>query len=193
MPTEKEVFEAAHQHVMRWEGGFFDHPDDPGGVTLYGVSLMFLKDLGLLEGDIDGDGDIDRNDVLSVTRETARKLFKRHFWDKPGVGTMPPLVGVVFYDFAVNAGQGRATRILQQVLGVEDDGIIGPQTRGALASRCQGGQLAVALAFLDAREDWYRRLSEKKSSSAVFLHGWLNRSEDCRRLVKRLSAEWGIA
>lgn len=69
------IFEAAHAHVAKWEGGFFDHPNDPGGVTMYGVSLMFLKSLGLVEGDIDGDGDIDRDDVLKITRDTAKAIF----------------------------------------------------------------------------------------------------------------------
>ena len=102
------VFSAAHAHVMKWEGGYFDHPADPGGVTNFGVSLMFLKGLGLIEGDIDGSGDIDRDDVLAITPETARDLFKRHFWDKPGAAKLPPLVAVCFYDLAVNAGAGRS-------------------------------------------------------------------------------------
>ena len=75
---------------------------------MYGVSLMFLKGLDLWEGDIDGDGDIDRDDVLAVTKDTARDIFKRHFWDRPRAGEMPPLVGVCFYDFAVNAGAATA-------------------------------------------------------------------------------------
>ena len=75
MPNQQEVFEAAHAHVAKWEGGYFDHPNDPGGVTMYGVSLMFLKGLDLWEGDIDGDGDIDRDDVLAVTKDTARDII----------------------------------------------------------------------------------------------------------------------
>ena len=86
MPNQQEVFEAAHAHVAKWEGGYFDHPNDPGGVTMYGVSLMFLKGLDLWGGDIDGDGDIDRDDVLAVTKDTARDIFKRHFWDRPRAG-----------------------------------------------------------------------------------------------------------
>ena len=189
MPNQQEAFEAAHAHVAKWEGGYFDHPNDPGGVTMYGVSLMFLKELDLWEGDIDGDGDIDRDDVLAVTKDTARDIFKRHFWDRPRAGEMPPLVAVCFYDFAVNAGVPRAARMLQWLLRVEVDGIVGRNTLAAAAS-CNQRELASFM--LLEREQWYRRLAAQKPKSAVFLRGWLNRTSDCRALVERLAARWGI-
>ena len=189
MPNQQEVFEAAHAHVAKWEGGYFDHPNDPGGVTMYGVSLMFLKGLDLWEGDIDGDGDIDRDDVLAVTKDTARDIFKRYFWDRPRAGEMPPLVAVCFYDFAVNAGVPRAARMLQGLLRVEADGIVGRNTLMA-AESCNQRELASFM--LLERERWYRGLVAKKPKSAAFLRGWLNRTSDCRALVERLAARWGI-
>ena len=90
--TSQTVFDAAHAFVAKWEGGFFDHPNDPGGVTNYGVSLMFLKGLGLLEGDVNGDGVIDRLDVLSITPDSARMIFKKHFWDSTRCYELPPLI-----------------------------------------------------------------------------------------------------
>lgn len=189
MPNQQEVFEAAHAHVAKWEGGYFDHPNDPGGVTMYGVSLMFLKGLDLWEGDIDGDGDIDRDDVLAVTKDTARDIFKRYFWDRPRAGEMPPLVAVCFYDFAVNAGVPRAARMLQGLLRVEADGIVGRNTLTA-AESCNQRELASFM--LLERERWYRGLVAKKPKSAAFLRGWLNRTSDCRALVERLAARWGI-
>ncbi len=72
--THETAFRLAHEHVAKWEGGYFDHPNDPGGVTMYGVSLMFLKSLGLVEGDIDGDGDIDRDDVLAIKRDGQKHI-----------------------------------------------------------------------------------------------------------------------
>ena len=175
MPNQQEVFEAAHAHVAKWEGGYFDHPNDPGGVTMYGVSLMFLKGLDLWEGDIDGDGDIDRDDVLAVTKDTARDIFKRHFWDRPRAGEMPPLVAVCFYDFAVNAGVPRAARMLQGLLRVEADGIVGRNTLTA-AESCNQRELASFM--LLERERWYRGLVAKKPKSSAFLRGWLNRTSD---------------
>ena len=156
---------------------------------MYGVSLMFLKGLALWEGDIDGDGDIDRDDVLAVTKDTARDIFKRYFWDRPRAGEMPPLVAVCFYDFAVNAGVPRAARMLQGLLRVGVDGIVGRNTLTAAAS-CNQRELASFM--LLERERWYRGLVAKKPKSAAFLRGWLNRTSDCRALVERLAARWGI-
>jgi lysozyme family protein len=201
MPTYIEVFEAAHAHVAKWEGGFFDHPADPGGVTNHGVSLMFLKSLGLLEGDVNGDGEISRADILAITKDNAKLIFKRHFWDKPGVEHLPPLIAVAFYDLAVNAGCGRAAIVLQEgVNAAKGNRVIsahapnlGPLTRTYAAEfAASGRQLALANAYLDAREAWYRRLATAKTTSAVFLKGWLNRTNACRDLLHKLATEWRL-
>lgn len=200
MPDITTVFEAAHAHVMKWEGGFFDHPNDPGGVTNFGVSLMFLKGLGLVEGDIDGDGDIDRADILAMTKETASDLFRRHFWDKPGADDLPPLVAVCFYDLAVNAGAGRSAKIVQEGINrylpgsiTELTPTLGPLTRKLAKDIAAAGNAPLLCEFiLDERAAWYRRLARNKPKSGVFLKGWLNRTEDCRGLVKRLAVEWGV-
>ena len=70
-------FKQAHAFVRKWEGGFDDHPNDPGGVTNYGVSLAYLKDHGLDIGDINDDGVIDRKDILAMTPEKAAELVGR--------------------------------------------------------------------------------------------------------------------
>lgn len=190
---EESVFNAAHIHVMHWEGGFFDHPNDPGGVTNYGVSLMFLKTLDLVEGDIDGDGDIDRDDVLKITKEKARAIFRRHFWEKPRAAELPPLVAFAYYDFAVNAGTGRAAIVLQEAINSLRPGAIaklapnvGPLTRKYAAQlAADGREVELALAYLDRRENWYRRLAKARPKSAVFLRGWLNRTDAARKIVQR--------
>lgn len=94
------------------------------------------------------------DDVLAVTKDTARDIFKRHFWDRPRAGEMPPLVGVCFYDFAVNAGVPRAARVLQRLLRVGVDGIVGRNTLTTAAS-CNQRELA-SLMLLE-REQWVPR------------------------------------
>ena len=69
-------FEFAHKFTSKWEGGFVDHKNDPGGATNYGVSLRWLKNEGI---DIDGDGKIDINDIKALTPSKAAELFKKEF------------------------------------------------------------------------------------------------------------------
>lgn len=198
--TEDLLFETAHAHVAKWEGGFFDHPSDPGGVTNYGVSLMFLKSLSLIDADIDGDGDIDRADVLKITKQNAKSLFRKYFWDIPHAATLPPLVSVAFYDLAVNAGTGRSAIVVQQAINQLVPGSIarlapnlGPLTRKHTHLLSDSGrQLELAETILEQRAAWYQRLASAKKSSAVFLKGWLNRTLDCRTLVAALAKEWDL-
>lgn len=199
--THETAFNLVHAHVAKWEGGFFEHPADPGGATMYGVSLMFLKSLDLIEGDIDGDGDIDRDDVLAITRDAAKRIFRRHFWDKPRAGELPPLVAMCFYDLAVNAGTGRAALVLQEGINTLYPNAIaklapnvGPLTRAWSNQAATGGrQLELCHACLDQRANWYRRLANAKPKSAAFLKGWLNRTADCRKLVTETAQEWEVA
>lgn len=187
------VFAAGHAHVTKWEGGDSDHPADPGGITRFGASLAFLQSLGLLEGDIDGDGDVDRDDVLAVTKATAQALFKRHFWDRPRAYDLPPLVAIAYYDAAVNAGNSRSVKLLQTALlfrGADVDGILGPKTRAAVLGT---PQYQLAARMLEARSRWYEDLAKNKPSSAVFLRGWLARVADLEVTLRTLAGRWGIS
>lgn len=179
------VFEIAHAHVAKWEGKFFDHKDDPGGVTMYGVSLRWLKDLGAPVGDIDGDGDIDRDDVMAVTPEIAKSMFRREFWDRPRCGLLPGAVAAVFYDTAVNCGTGRAARLLQEAAGTSVDGVVGPKTRAAVLMH---GELRTAFDMITARNEFYTRLAEQRPQFQSFLRGWLNRTTDLHIVITK---NWG--
>lgn len=201
MSVYDRAFEIAHEHVAKWEGGYFNHPNDPGGVTNYGISLMFLKSLGLVEGDIDGDGDIDADDVKAITKENARSIFRKHFWDIPHAERLPPLIAIAYYDFAVNAGTGRAAIVLQQAINMLMPGSIakyagnlGPLTQKFCNELDkEGNSLLLALAYLCMRVSWYRRLAVAKPKSAVFLKGWLNRTNDLKRLVVAVATESKLA
>lgn len=171
------AFDVAHEHVCRWEGYWSDDPDDTGGATKYGVSLKFLKSTGT---DIDGNGVVNRDDVLAVTPEIQKALFKHNFWDNLNLDTWPARVAIVFYDSSVNAGATQSVKLLQRALGVDDDGIYGPQTENALMS-CD--DLSTALALCDRRDDFYRGISTK-GNNRKFLRGWLNRVEACREVVR---------
>lgn len=126
------AFEAALAFVRKWEGGLADHPEDPGGITKWGVSLRFLR---LARVDFNGDGVIDGHDVRAMTEQQAAHLYRTRFWDQAGCAQVPAPIALALFDGAVNQGVGRAVRLLQSAAGAKADGAIGPKTRAAIAAR----------------------------------------------------------
>lgn len=181
--TEQEAFEKIHAHVAEWEGFISDDDGDPGGLTKYGVSLQFLKDLGMPVGDLNFDGEINRKDVLCVTPEKAKELFKKNFWDDPGANRLPLKAAMIYYDSAVNTGCRQTTKLLQRACGVSDDGVIGPETIKA-ANTCDLDSMCEK--FLQQREKFYNNLAASKSQFKKFLKGWLNRVAACRKLINSI-------
>lgn len=176
------VFEKAHDFVARWEGGYAEHANDPGGATKYGISLRFLKGQGLEVGDIDGDGDIDADDIKSLSPDDAAHIMRREFWDTLGLGDLgKPLCARVIYDTAVNMGPSYARKLLQKALGVPADGKWGPITRSVLRT-CDDRKTAVSMCHI--RRARYHELVKKNADLVVFLKGWLRRVDALEREVE---------
>jgi len=177
--TSDERFRAAVEVVLAHEGGLSEHPNDPGGVTHWGISLAWLRRLGLAEGDIDGDGDVDADDVRALSRERAIELYRKHWWDRLRLAEVQDLgVATKIFDLAVNTGSGTAVRLLQQALRVagEDvavDGILGSQTLGAV-NRVNPALLLELYRVQAAR--YYHQLVDRRPELVVFERGWLRRA-----------------
>ena len=184
------VFAWAHAFTAAHEGGLTQHPADPGGITNCGVSLRWLRELaGERQAagrssdnlDFDRDGDIDADDIRALTRQDAERLFRNTFWKDSGACTLPAPIAAALYDTAVNCGTHRAVTMLQRVLGLKQDGIIGPRTRAAAHI---GDSYAAALRLLDERAAFYRRLAEQRPELRVFLKGWLRRVRDLAACIE---------
>ena len=143
---------AISNQILSHEGGFSDDPDDPGGPTNFGITLAALRNAGR---DLDGDGDIDRDDILRLTRAIAIEIFEEDYYRAPRIYLLPEALQPVVYDMQVNAG-AQAIILLQRLLrdmgfDVAVDGVIGPITaRAAQAAssrkdqHADGGHLAKA-------------------------------------------------
>ncbi|MCH8520818.1 glycosyl hydrolase 108 family protein [Glycocaulis sp.] len=116
-------FANALDHVLRWEGGYVDHPDDPGGATNFGITLATLQGW---RGRA-----VTKADVKALTKAEAGEIYKARYWDQCRCDELPEGVDAIVFDAAVNHGAGRAARLLQEALGVGVDEIIGPITMGA--------------------------------------------------------------
>ena len=158
--------------ILEHEGGFVDHPSDPGGKTNYGISLLFLKGLVLAEGDIDHDGDIDGDDIKALTIEDSRRLYQKFFWDPLHLEKLiNEELKLHIFDHGVNAGTRTAVKLLQRILSLQDDGAIGNMTITA-ANNYTGN---IIEEYKKAREKYYLDIIVKNTRLIVFKNGWLNR------------------
>lgn len=174
-------FDRAHAFTATWEGGLTKHHADPGGMTNFGISLRFLRAQGLEAGDVDGDGDIDAEDICALTKADAARMLKRSFWDALGLDLVKPLCAMVLYDTAVNMGPVFARKTAQKALGVPADGTWGPVTRAALRD-CDDKRTAAAMCHI--RRARYHELARKNAPLAAFLKGWLRRVDALEREVE---------
>ena len=176
-PTD--VFARAMGFVLRKEGGFVDHPSDPGGATNHGVSLRYAVRLGRLL-DLDNDGDVDAADIRLVTPKIAGDLYRKDFWAPVNGSDLPPALAVVAFDAAVNCGAPRAARWLQAAVGATQDGAIGPRTLAAARAADPRAAVAEMLALRmvhhanqptirDFGLGWFRRIAALSLFAAEFL------------------------
>jgi lysozyme family protein len=124
--------------VIRLEGGYVNDPRDPGGETKYGISKKAHPN----------------EDIANLTVERAREIYRADYWNPTAarVYDISPRLAAVLFDSAVNQGNGAAVQMLQAVLDVEADGIIGQRTVAALQDAIdQHGEGWVIAQFQAAR------------------------------------------
>lgn len=167
----KSNFNKSLALILKWEGGFVNHPADPGGATNLGVTLATARRLGI---DVDGDKDTDIADIRSLKPSHAAKVYRYSYWDTVRGDDLPAGVDYATFDFSVNSGVSRATKFLQKVVGVTADGVIGPITLDAVFAMSPN---AVITTICDARLKWLTGLKTWK----VFGKGWGNRVKDVKK------------
>lgn len=170
-------FEDMIEGVLEHEGALSDDPNDPGLVTHWGISLRWLRSLGPMIGDLDGDGEVTEDDIRGLTREQAIELYREKFWD-PRYAEMPDGVASKVFDAAVNMGPSAAHRLLQEALrelgfNLAVDGVLGPMTMDAVKT---ADWYDLLREFRAAQSYRYARLAIANPNLQTFLRGWLRRA-----------------
>lgn len=120
----KENFERALAAVLHHEGGFVNHPSDPGGMTNLGCTKKVWEEWVGHE--------VDEKAMRALTPADVAPLYKAKYWDKIKGDELPDGVDYVVFDCAINSGPGRAIKFLQGCVGVDMDGALGPKTLAAV-------------------------------------------------------------
>jgi len=173
-------------NIVKREGGYVNDPDDPGGATKYGVTIHTMRRLGL---DLDQDGDVDANDVRRLTVPQAVDIYKKHYFERPGIAKLPEAIQASVFDMYVNSG-ANAVRILQRLLGrfgvvVSVDGKLGPLTIAAAKQVHEMAPNHMNDAYGIERRNYYYRLADRRAKSRKYAKrrdggkgGWIKRAEE---------------
>ena len=153
-------FEEIIEQVLEHEGGYVNDPKDLGGETKYGITKRFYPDI----------------DIKNLTIEQAKEIYKKDYWDRNRVESLPQELWHIFFDMCVNMGRRTAVKVLQRAANnkgrnIDVDGGLGPATIGAL----KGVELDRVRAY---RVKFYVDLITDKPEQEKFFLGWFRRATE---------------
>jgi lysozyme family protein len=167
------TYDEALRRLLAHEGGYTNHPADRGGPTNFGITIhdyrRYVKH------------DASAADVRAMNLNEAQSIYRAKYWNAMRCDALPAGVDYCVFDYGVNSGTGRAPKVLQRVLGVAVDGMIGPATIAA-ACACDAAQIINAVC--DERLHYLQRLK----TWPVFGKGWARRVREVRAAALAMAA-----
>lgn len=166
-------FDRALAEVLKHEGGFVNHPIDPGGATNKGITIAVYRKW------VDKEGTV--ADLKKISDTTVAHIYRKHYWNAVRGDDLPPGLDYAVFDFAVNSGVSRASKFLQAILQITQDGKIGPAT---IAAANDGVSDALINQYCDRRLAFLKALR----TWTTFGKGWSRRVADVRAVALRMVA-----
>lgn len=164
----KSNFAKCLPEILKHEGGWADHPKDPGGATMKGITIGTYRQW---KGRA-----VTKAELRAISDQEVAAIYKRNYWDKVRGDDLPAGLDLVAFDAAVNSGPARGARWLQTALGVAADGKVGPKTVAAAmeadTATAINRALDVRLSFLKGLKTW-----------PTFGKGWGRRVSDVRKVA----------
>lgn len=165
-------FAEALKVILHHEGGWADHSSDPGGATMKGVTMaVFEKFLGR---------PATKDELRNISDEQLQTIYGNQYWNRIAGDRLPAGLDLCVFDMAVNAGPGRAVKLLQEIVGVPADGGLGPRTLAAVAEQ---DVLSLIRQFSEERRKFYKSLK----TFEVFGRGWLRRVDEVEAKAKDMA------
>ena len=157
--------------ILHHEGGYVNHPEDPGGETNLGVTKRVYEEFG------------GTKDMKDLTVEDVEPIYKKNYWDRVKADQLPSGLDLCVFDFGVNAGTGRSAKFLQGMIGATQDGAIGPATLAKVNEfvSMEGVEGAIA-EFQHRRQGYYEGLK----TFATFGRGWTRRVTETTELALKM-------
>jgi lysozyme family protein len=170
-------FDNALRVILKHEGGYVNHPRDPGGMTNLGVTKRTLE--GYLGRKVT------EAEMRALKPADVAPIYRKEYWDAMRCDDYPAGIALCVFDFGVNAGIRRGVRYLQQVCNASQDGIAGPATTRAVQSFCGGdnGEAEAIRRYSNARRGYYKQLG----TFDTFGRGWLRRVDEVETVALRLA------
>ena len=155
----KDNFDECLKMLLHHEGGYVNHPKDPGGETNLGVTKRVYEKWG------------GTKDMKELTVEDVAPISKKEYWDKCKCDDLESGVDWAVFDWAVNSGTGRAAKAIQKICGASQDGAIGPKTLALIGT--QNTEYVIE-EFGKIRQDFYESLK----TFDTFGKGWTRRNKE---------------
>ena len=155
----KDNFDECLKMLLHHEGGYVNHPSDPGGETNLGVTKKVYQEWG------------GAKDMKDLTVEDVAPIYKKNYWDRCKCDDLESGVDWVVFDWAVNSGTGRSAKAIQKICGASQDGAIGPKTLALI--KTQDTEYVIE-EFGKIRQNFYESLK----TFDTFGKGWTRRNKE---------------
>ena len=162
----KENFDKSLALILKHEGLYIDHPQDPGGATMKGITLATFTEF---KGRA-----MSKEELRAISDADVRAIYKSRYWDAVRADELKPGVDLLAFDMAVNKGVGRAAKLMQRGAGVTEDGALGPKSMAAINALDAADIIAKVS---EARRDFYKSLK----TFPTFGKGWLRRVDETEK------------
>lgn len=153
---KSKIFLDIAQFVIELEGGYVHDPADPGGETKFGISQRAYPDV----------------DIAGITFDAAVDIYYADYWFPARCHELPPGLAAFVFDSHVNHGLRPAIRLLQNALGVDADGLIGPLS---LKAAHRADSAAALIDALSHRARYYHLITVNRETNSRFIRGWFRR------------------